>query len=388
VAVRALALGVLALLLGGCTSPATASGLHPSATSSVIAGFGPVGSSGYTGPNGYSGASGPYDYSGATGPYYSSGSSGPYGSSGSSPGCWVVNYGLCISGATGGVPPPARTDPPFPCKVALSSGQPGGGGFISLPGGTFALDPSSDVSIPVPIGSQSRPTSFGFTFRAGRWFPVKPDWVSPDGSRYAYPDPTGIHVITVADGTDTVLGKGEAWQLLDLQNDGVYGVAANHTIGLWFLSLTGLQKQLTDRGYWITMSSGVAYGMQAQSVPSGVTNTVLRIDRTSGLVSTWWSDPPPGVQLLTVAPDDSLLVSIPSQYFAFVDVRRMSQPDKWMPIFIDANGLGQQRYLNQPVVVDSKGTWISDNGGVWLVSAGGPFLVSTVSGQLASGCII
>jgi hypothetical protein len=66
----------------------------------------------------------------------------------------------------------------------------------------------------------------------------------------------------------------------------------------------------------------------------------------------------------------------------------MSQPDKWMPIFIDANGLGQQRYLNQPVLVDSKGTWISDNGGVWVVSPGGPFLVSTVSGQLASGCII
>jgi hypothetical protein len=392
VAVRAVVAGLSVLLLSGCSSPATAAHPTPAPTSVVISeNDNPGTSSGPSGPAGSSGgdytnSSGPGGFSGATGPYYSSGSSGPYGSSGATgqPGCWVVSYGLCVSGATGNAPGPVRTDPPFPCKIAVSSGQPGGGGFIALPGGTFALDPSSDVSIPVPVGSPYRPTNFGFTFRAGRWFPVKPDWVSPDGSRYAYPDPTGIHVITVADGTDTVLGKGQAWQLLYLQNDGAYGVAANHTIGLWFLPLTGSPRQLTDRGYWITMSGSVAYGMQAQSVPSGVTNTVLRLDPATGLIVTWWSDPPAGVQLLATAPDNGVLMLIPSQYFPFVDVRRMSQPDQWIPVFSDVNG---QRYLTPPVLVDSRGTWLSDNGGVWLSSSSGTLLVSTVSGQLASGCL-
>lgn len=382
-AVRTLAAGLSVLLLSGCGWHVTAAHPTPAPTSVVISDNDNPGTS--SGPSGGPAGSSGGDYTNSSGP--NGNSSGPGGISGATGqnGCWFTSYGLCLSGATGGEPGPVRTDPGFACRIAVTNGQPGSGGFITLPGGGFAVDPASDVSIALPLGSEYHPNNFGFTFIGGRWLPVRREWVSSDGTRYAYPDATGIHVISVADGADTVVGKGQAWQLLDLENTGAYAVASNHTIGLWFLPLTGSPRQITDRGYWITMRGGIAYGQLAPSVPSGVTNQVLRLDLASGAVQTWWSDPAPNVQLLAVAPDGALLISIPGPYFPIVDVRRMPEPDHWIPVFSDLN-FGQPHNLTLPVVVDSRGTWLSDTSGVWLSSSSGTLLVSSVSGQLASGC--
>ena len=114
----------------------------------------------------------------------------------------------------------------------------------------------------------SQPT-FGLSFSSasGRWYPVTREAVSPDGSRYAYTLGSGIHIVTAANGSDTVIGSDKSWRLVLLVNDGAYAAPGDQAPGLWFVPLSGSPKQVIDSGWWMTASasSGIAYGQRAQT---------------------------------------------------------------------------------------------------------------------------
>ena len=390
---RAAILGAALLLLSSCGSAAS----HSRATASPVAVASGTFPAWSTGPSGSSGPgySGP-TYSGSTGPNYS----GYTGATGPHPGCrGLWSYGLCIPQPADSGPtfsPPSNTDLGFNCRIAVSNGSPGSGGFIKFPGGDFTLDPHSDVSITYPPGAQSGmgspPPTFGLSFNShsGRWFPVSREAVSPDGSKYAYTYDKGIHVITAANGSDAVLGSDRTWRLLLLDNSGAYAVPADQTAGLWFVPLTGTAKQVTGAGVWMTASasSGVAYGMRAQSVPSGASNPVIRLILSSGAIQTWWSEAPAALQQSTVGPDGSLIVAMPYEggTWQIVDIRRVVAPEQADPVVSDSYGT-----LLGPVVADAHGIWLTvkKNYGAsytWLASGQGYQPVSKVADQLASGC--
>jgi hypothetical protein len=343
-------------------------------------------------------ASGGPSPSGATGPFAStyptvSGATGPH------PGCnGIWSYNLCIpfNAYTGPAANPAvQSDLGFSCRIAISNGSPGSGGFIKFPGGDFTTDPRSNVSITYPPGTQfgmgSQPT-FGLSFSSasGRWYPVTREAVSPDGSRYAYTVGSGIHIVTAANGSDTVIGSDKSWRLVLLVNDGAYAASGDQAPGLWFVPLSGSPKQIIDTGWWMTASapSGIAYGQRAQSVPPGANNPILRLSLSSGAVQTWWGAAPAAVQLSTVAPDGSLIVAMPSeQGGSIVDIRGIAQPERVDSILAGPNG-----YLMGPVVADSHGIWLTINNTganasyTWFASARVYAPASKVSGQLASSC--
>src|SRR5262249_49071954 len=60
------------------------------------------------------------------------------------------------------------------CRLPISSGQPGSGGFLAFPDAAFTADPSSAVKAD---------TSYGLSFdrAVAKWVPVPRSWVAPDG---------------------------------------------------------------------------------------------------------------------------------------------------------------------------------------------------------------
>ena len=98
--------------------------------------------------------------------------------------------------ATSPSPSVAATPSPSPlppvsgslaCRLPISDGTSGSGGFLTFPGGQFAADATSSVSVPGPAAGGRK--SFGLTYDKAykKWLPVPYDWVSPDGSKYVYP---------------------------------------------------------------------------------------------------------------------------------------------------------------------------------------------------------
>src|SRR5229473_379467 len=138
------------------------------------------------------------------------------------------------SGANAYVPPDSASVPPFnggasssgpalalSCRLPVYAGGPGSGGFVIFPGSTFVADPRSAVTVPSPSPGSATPTPqqygpgyagwYGTTYDAkySKWLPVPWAWVSPDGSRYAYPLNGDIYVQSVSGGPELDLGEGQ-----------------------------------------------------------------------------------------------------------------------------------------------------------------------------------
>src|SRR5919109_823528 len=85
-------------------------------------------------------------------------------------------------------PSPAPTPTPVSVvaglqgKIAISSGQPGSGGWIRFPGGNFVADPKSNVTLP------GGGWAYGLAWNAATnsWVPVNWYMVRQDGQIYAF----------------------------------------------------------------------------------------------------------------------------------------------------------------------------------------------------------
>ena len=312
-----------------------------------------------------------------------SGNQNPY------PGGASAGFPAFTGPASGSTPPGLALN----CRLPIFAGGPGSGGFIVFPNGNFVADPRSAVTAPSPSpGPSPTPPQYGYGYQGwwgstydrayARWLPVPYTWVTPDGTRYAFPGSDGIYIQNVTNGTQIELGEGKSWQILDLEANGVYAVTGP-TGGLWLLSFSGAVTQITSSGYWQAVHGAYAYGTATSSVPQGAGNTILRLDLKTGSTVDYFSYP--SVQT-SVAGFDSggrpiMYVQGQNTFLIYLGVQPGSS-------FVIANLLGTNFWPNGPPVADSHGLWLASGNGIALYVDGvGWYVMSGFGGQLAGGCL-
>jgi len=311
------------------------------------------------------------------------------------PGPVAVSPGPSPSPSTSPIPSPSPSQQPAPpqsvlaslsCKIAISNGAIGSGGWVSLPGGQFAYDPASHVSVP---GYSYGSYAFGLTqdLALDRWLPVRREWVTADGLNYVFQDwayGNGIAVVDRSGGSRLLayLPAG-AWTILSAESEGVY---VDTSPGLLLVGWDGVIHQVAATGNWQAIGNGYAYGTNSNQLPAGAANTVIRRDLRSGATIDLFTAPgltsrvagfgAGGVPV--VAASDSRTFEI--WVVGATPARLLSWPQ---PV---ANPMGHVISI-ESVLGDSHGTWIATNEALYLYNpTPGLEQASTVTGQLASNC--
>jgi hypothetical protein len=299
-------------------------------------------------------------------------------------------------------PIPTPTPSPTPvastlhCRLPISNGQPGSGGFLVFPGGKFVPDAGSNViitGIPTPGpggGSGGYTNFFGLSYdrKYSRWLPVARQFVTPDETRYAFGSPNSIYVVNLANGARTELGTGtgHGWNVLGVTGDGVYAnpiqASALPVAGLWLLPFSGTVRQVTTKGYWQAIGGGGAYGYEAPSAPAGATQRLVRLDLKSGAMTVWFDDMPLYGNLLGFDQQGHPIVfaqGTPPQLLI------LTGASKSVPIWDESL---QSLYVTS-VLADSHGLWLAASEGMYLWKGAGVPLerASQVTGPIAGPCL-
>jgi hypothetical protein len=282
------------------------------------------------------------------------------------------------------------------CRLPIYAGGPGSGGFLVFPDRTFVGDPRSGVTVPSPSPGGPSPAAigpggpqgfFGLSYdrAAARWVPVPRGWISPDGKRYAYPDPAqGIDVVDVATNTQLQIGRERHWQVLDVEAEGVYAVetiSAGLVPGLWLVPFSApyTETHITLDGYWSEVGYGAAYGTETSSVPNGVPNLIERLDLKTHAKVSWF-------QVNNAQTNPFGFDAAGHPIFNVQGVSGYAQ--LWL-----VTGVGQTQVLTAnngfsgPAVADSNGIWLMSYQATYLLVPGqGLFTAAAIGGQLAGGC--
>jgi len=227
---------------------------------------------------------------------------------------------------------------------------------------------------------------WGTTYDAkySKWLPVPYAWVSPDGSRYAYPLNGDIYVESVSGGPQLELGAGQRYSLLDVENDGVY-VTATPNAGLWFLPFSGAAKQITASGFWQGLSHGAAYGTATSQVPQGAANTILKLDLKTGASTSFFTQP--NAQSYVTGFDVQGHPIIQVGYQNGIALFIATGPGTSNVIAATTYGGYQPPPFPQGFpIADSHGIWFSAGNGLVLFANGEWYAMSSVGGQLAGQC--
>ena len=289
------------------------------------------------------------------------------------------------------------------CRLPLFAGQSGSGGFVVFPGGTFIADPSSAVALPTPPAGEPSPIppsagqgmggpqpSLSYDAQFKKWVPVPLNYLSPDGSRYAFLSASSIYVEDVASGTLSEIGKGQAWTIVGVEAAGVYAMKQSLS-GLWLVPFSGDPTQVTSAGFWQAVSATAAYGTPTSAVPQGAENQVLRVDLASGAVATWFARS--GTQSQVVGIDTTGAVILYVNYGApsyATEIWVVGAAGKGVPIGGNSNTY-QGINLSLPPVSDANGIWFgaysNTQGLVLYVPNKGVYWMSNLGGSLAGGCV-
>ncbi len=229
---------------------------------------------------------------------------------------------------------------------------------------------------------------------AGKWVPVTRAAVSPDGKRYAWAEFKGlgasatgvIHLIDVASGADMAINLPGAYGVVDFSREGVY---LSHVIpssdapttGLALLDpgSGGLRQISADAHSWQRIAGGTAWGTDLDKAdpnpPPGLGpgNRVMRLDLTSGAVSSYFTSFGNRVEILGF--DSSLRPIVAVASSATYTVRAGSST-VYSAAFGEPNPWG-------PAVTDGNGTWLgSPAGTIWLLTPGAAQLRRTAESGL------
>jgi hypothetical protein len=289
------------------------------------------------------------------------------------------------------------------CRLPVYAGQSGSGGFIVFPGSTFIPDPASGVSLPAgaPAPAPSGPGygqgygGMSYDRAFAKWLPVPLNWVSPDGSKYAFASSNSVWVQNVADSAHVLLGEGQPWSVVAFLSDGVYASAPG-SAGLWLLPLSGAPKQIATTGYWRAAAAGAAYGTPTSAVPQGASNGIIRLDLKTGAVTDWFARGNSQAYVLGFDAQGYPVVQVnyPSPINAN-EVWLTTGPSKAVPLsgsFPNSYQYGQPPNLSGVPVGDSHGIWFQayapgTNGGMAIyVPGSGIYWMANIGGQLAGGC--
>jgi hypothetical protein len=282
--------------------------------------------------------------------------------------------------------PVASADAPL--DGTATHGATGHGGFVNVLSGGFSPDASS-------LGSFDR--------QLHRWLPVSPQWVSPDGTRYAYPEFIGsprprtgaIHVVDVTSGRDRAVAVPAPSTIVRFGTNGIY-IAGVHpysdapATGLSLLDPgSGAVRQLIGQGTWTLTDEVSAWGVaQAPGVapapqtgPGNAGNRVVRLNLERGAVEDFFTSSGNNVELLGLDFEGRPLVRVVS---GTTMTLRYGERTYAAPV-AGANPAG-------PVVSESDRTWFgSGNGAIWLYEKGRELrqVASLAMGsvQVAGGCI-
>jgi hypothetical protein len=326
-------------------------------------------------------ASNPIPYPASGNPYPLPGSGTPYAEAGS----FLPPFGNPASSAT-------EPGLALNCRLPIYAQGPGSGGFIVFPNGNFIGDPKSAVTAPSPSPAVTQPPGYGgyqgwwgttYDRAYSKWLPVPYRWVSPDGTRYAYPGrPDGIYIQNVANGTQVEVGEGSSWQILDVDAGGVYAITGS-TGGLWRLPFSGTATQITSTSYWQAVGGGFAYGTQLSQVPQGAPNPIVRLDLKTGATTEWFVISA-GMQggVLGFDGAGNSIIFVQGQYV--YDLVMVTAPHTAFRI---ANLYGSNFYLSGAPISDTHGLWLGGGNGIALYINGvGWFKMSGFGGSLAGGC--
>ena len=272
------------------------------------------------------------------------------------------------------------------------------------PGATFVADPTSSVVLPSPAPGEPSPLpggpgygigyqgSLSYDHAQSKWLPVPFQWVSPDGSRYAYPSTNSIYVQDVADSAHVQLGAGHTWNIVAVLAEGVYASDPN-AAGLWLLPYSGSPHQVTSNGYWRAAAAGAAYGTATSAVPQGASSAIIKLDLQTGAISDWFGRS--NSQAYPVGFDARGHPVIQVNYNGDgSELWLTTAPSTGTPIGGAGGSYYQSPNLYGTPFGDSHGVWIpgsvpGNNGsGIALfVPGSGIYWMANIGGQLAGPCI-
>jgi hypothetical protein len=271
----------------------------------------------------------------------------------------------------------ASSDAPVDGNPA--DGVTGHGGFVSWPAGVFTVDTSSMGSYDAVVG---------------KWLPVPPAWVAPNGSSYAYTRGATVHVISVSDGSDKQFAVPHTAQVVVYDAAGVYleqvipnSDAPPHGLGL-LNPVTGAYSEIVPGGWtgdlWYpvehaglayTLQLNTSFGQPPQDGPKPVGNELNRIAVSSngGLISVM-AIPDAALQVVGFDGGDQPVLSARSwsyyRIYTAASIKTGGTPSapagppayEGLPT-ADANPVG-------PAQGDAHGVWFgSAAGSIWLYSA-------------------
>lgn len=166
----------------------------------------------------------------------------------------------------------------------LSVGRETPGGWITFPGGTYQVDPSSNI--------QRNPgEGISYDRAVNRW--VAADWnhLSPDGKRFVWGHPaTALEVVDINTGADKAIQLPPVygnWVVVDFTASGVYltligGLDAPEP-GLWVVNPdSGQVRKLDGTQYWSAIDTTAAWGVKGV----GSSRVLSRLDLRTGRLST------------------------------------------------------------------------------------------------------
>ena len=294
----------------------------------------------------------------------------------------------------------------LPCRLPLDLS--GTAAFATIPasGPVNGLAPQANVSIDpsghpkLPDGED--PTFVSYHWGLQKWLPAKREWISPDGSRYAYSDRKGaLHVVDAASGQDRILNSDQFWAVIDFQAEGIYvaGISGPSTTpgGLWLIDPANASvRQIQGSGPWQAVGYGQAWELivtqpsvpvpspQLPLVQDGLFgNTLVRLDLATGKTMTIYTSAGTEFRLVGIDADgDPVLLDLSSFASPLVIV---SAPGR-------TNSTGSGAWTN--ALVDGNRTWFADTWGIsiWLKDSSGTRqmagLGASIHGmiRIAGGC--
>lgn len=305
------------------------------------------------------------------------------------------------AGAPGAVTPtPTPVIDQSACKIPIAPEEdPSGAGFVSYPDGRFTPDSSANVLLPPGYARQG----FAYDRPFAKWLPVPPDWVAPDGGRYAYaanpggmepqPKEPGLHMVDVATGSDRLDASGE-WSVVAFTVKGVYVMHSPQNAAPSGLSLidpdSGRIQSITNAGFWMQVSSDVAWGRDAMQPgeTAPLIDHLFKLDLlTDHLEANWFARPGMALYALGDANRGAVIVQGtggPSEALEFWLVSRQS--GKATQIY-SGSTLGQSSLNSIYALGDSHGVWFGTHGGLYLYRAGAGFTrLTSNAGQVAGTC--
>ncbi len=293
-------------------------------------------------------------------------------------------------------PPPASPSPSGTVdlvhgRIAMWSGQPGSGGFVTFPGGQFKLDTASNVGYPTDApGSAMSAQGLSYDPETKSWVLVPRRLIRPDGQGYVFNKVIdGYFVVTVvrADGTSYNLppfpwnGSYVGYTLIGAEPEGIYySDASGHLLEIDYLGSS--TREVSNQSLnWLAATHGYGYGISSQ----GGVNPLVRVDLRTGAGGAWFNRAGLAPRLIGFTGAGTPIVAADSRARTEVWLEGSSpQLLKAVDAAPDAGLSGVPLNATSASGTDDA-VWVATNRGLYLYTAkGGWVFAATGGGDVAS----